>query len=113
MEITFDENNKYYNAINEVLDPELGIGLAEMGLIYEVKEHDDVLDVKMTLTYMGCPLGPQMVDDLEYALKKQPGINVVNIEIVWEPAWTLDRIKPEVREMLYGNRGFGNGTDAI
>ncbi len=100
----FDEKNKFYKIMNEVLDPELAIGLADMGLIYDVKKVKDKVTVKMTFTYMGCPLGPQMTADVENVLRKQPGIKDVEIEIVWDPPWTLDMIKPEIRQILMGNR---------
>lgn len=99
-----DENNPYYKIINQVLDPELGIGLADMGLIYDVKREDSTMKVTMTLTYMGCPLGPQMAEDIETTLQNLKGIKDVVIDIVWDPPWTIDMIKPEIRQMLMGNR---------
>jgi metal-sulfur cluster biosynthetic enzyme len=99
-----DEKNRYYKILNQALDPELGIGLADMGLIYGVKKSGSTKKVQMTLTYMGCPLGPQMTGDVEYYLKKEQGVKDVEIEIVWDPPWTLEMMKPEIRQILMGNR---------
>ncbi|HRY91473.1 MAG TPA: metal-sulfur cluster assembly factor [Candidatus Gracilibacteria bacterium] len=105
-----DEKNPYYKALNEALDPELGIGLADLGLIYSIEDNDGVLKVKMTFTYVGCPLGPQMTEDVENVLKKQPGVKDVQIEVVWDPPWSLEMIKPEIRQMLWGNRPLPGQT---
>jgi metal-sulfur cluster biosynthetic enzyme len=98
------EKNRYYKILNQALDPELNIGLADMGLIYSVKKCGETIKVQMTLTYMGCPLGPQMTGDVEYYLKKVKGVKDVEIEIVWDPPWTLEMMKTEIRQMLLGNR---------
>jgi len=102
MKTTFAENNKYYEPLNQILDPDTGIGIADMGLIYKVRKHGNILVVTMTLTSMGCPAGPYFIEEIEKMLGAQPGINDVQVEIVWEPAWTPDNMKPELREMLFG-----------
>ncbi len=99
--ITFDEKHPYWEVINEVLDPETGIGIADMGIIYSVQQKKGVVDVKMTLTSMGCPAGPDIVTSLDGVLRMQPDVKDVMIEVVWDPMWTPDRMKPEIREMLF------------
>lgn len=99
--ITFDEKHPYWEAINEVLDPETGVGVADMGIIYSVQQKKGVVDVKMTLTSMGCPAGPDIVTSLDGVLRMQPDVKDVMIEVVWDPMWTPDRMKPEIREMLF------------
>ncbi len=99
-----DEKNPYYKILNQVLDPELGIGLADMGLIYDVKKEKSTIKVTMTLTYMGCPLGPQMTEDVENTLRNLDGVKDVVIDIVWDPPWNIEMIKPEVRQILMGNK---------
>lgn len=98
----FDEKNEFFVPINEVIDPEVGIGIADMGLIYGVKKSGSTLVVTMTLTSMGCPAGPYMIGEIEKALGVLDGVTDVQVEIVWEPAWNPDMIKPELREMLFG-----------
>lgn len=99
---TFDETNPYYHILNQIIDPEVAIGIADMGIIYEAKEKKGVMSIVMTLTSMGCPAGPQITTDIDEMMHKQPGITDVEIEVVWDPAWSPDRIKPELRMMLFG-----------
>lgn len=98
----FNEKNPYYEIINQVIDPEVGIGIADMGLIYDVKENDGVVLVTMTLTSMGCPAGPQLTTDVDGVLRLQDHVKDVEIEVVWEPAWNPDMMKPDLRAMLFG-----------
>jgi metal-sulfur cluster biosynthetic enzyme len=99
---TFDETNPYYHVLNQIIDPEVAIGIADMGIIYEAKEKKGVMSIVMTLTSMGCPAGPQITTDIDEMMHKQPGITDVEIEVVWDPPWSPDRIKPELRMMLFG-----------
>lgn len=99
---TFDETSPYYHILNQIIDPEVAIGIADMGIIYEAKEKKGVMSIVMTLTSMGCPAGPQITTDIDEMMHKQPGIKDVEIEVVWDPPWSPDRIKPELRMMLFG-----------
>lgn len=99
----FDENNPYYHILNQVIDPELGVGIADMGLIYDVIEKKGVVKVIMTLTSMGCPAGPELTTDVDGILRLEKGVKDVEIEVVWEPPWNPDMMKPEIKEMLFGN----------
>lgn len=99
---TFDENNRFYHVVNQVIDPEVAIGIADMGIIYAVDEKDGLVTVIMTLTSMGCPAGPEITTELDDVLRAEKGVRDVEIEVVWEPAWTPDRIKPELRQMMFG-----------
>lgn len=99
----FDESNPYYHILNQVIDPELGVGIADMGLIYDVYEQDGTVSVKMTLTSMGCPAGPELTTDVDGILRLEDNVKDVEIEIVWEPAWNPDMMKPEIKAMLFGN----------
>jgi metal-sulfur cluster biosynthetic enzyme len=101
--ITFTESNKYYDTLNMVIDPELGVGIADMGLIYRVKEKDGCILVTMTLTTMGCPAAPDMIARINEILPAcHKNIKDVQVEVVWEPAWNPDMMKPELKEMLFG-----------
>ena len=72
-----------------------------MGLIYgvDVNENNDV-DIKMTMTTQGCPLHETMVDDVKRYTKKVSGVNNVNVEIVWDPPWTMDKMSDEAKAMM-------------
>ncbi len=96
----FNEKNPYYGVLNRVIDPDTQIGLADMGLIYGAKKDGGTVKVTMTLTSMGCPAGPQFTSEIDSLLRRRKGIKDVIIEIVWEPAWTPERIKPEIRAVL-------------
>ena len=98
----FDENNPFYHIINQVVDPEIGVGIADMGIIYDVQQKDNLVEVIMTLTSMGCPAGPQITTDIDAILRLQDGVDDVHINVVWEPAWTPEMMKPELKAMLFG-----------
>jgi metal-sulfur cluster biosynthetic enzyme len=80
-------------ALEQVIDPELGIDIINLGLVYgvDVDENGDVL-VTMTLTAMGCPLAATIQQDVRAALMPIEGVNNVDVNIVWDPPWTKDRL---------------------
>lgn len=98
----FDESSPWYNILNSVVDPEVGVGIADMGLIYSVYSEKGTVLVTMTLTSMGCPAGPYLTEQIEQALRTNKKVKDVQIEIVWEPPWTMELMKPEIRRMLFG-----------
>ena len=80
-------------ALQDVIDPELGIDLVNLGLIYGVDmTAEGVITVRMTLTTMGCPITDVLQQMIDSALRKVEGVKKVQIEVVWEPAWTPDRM---------------------
>lgn len=80
-------------ALQDVIDPELGIDLVNLGLIYAVDmTAEGVVTVRMTLTTMGCPITDVLQQMIDSALRKVEGVKKVQIEVVWEPAWTPDRM---------------------
>jgi len=87
-------------ALRQVVDPELGLNIVELGLVYEVEIDDGDVEVQMTLTSPGCPAGPQIMDDVQRTLKMLDGVKSVNVALVWEPYWTPERIDPRVRAVL-------------
>ena len=88
-------------ALRGVKDPELGLNIVDMGLVYDcaVTEEGDV-NVKMTLTSPGCPSGPEILQDARLVLEDLEGVRNVDVELVWEPYWTPDRMDPRVRAFL-------------
>jgi len=80
-------------ALQDVIDPELGIDLVNLGLIYGVDmTAEGVVTVRMTLTTIGCPITDVLQQIIDSALRKVEGVKKVQIEVVWEPAWTPDRM---------------------
>lgn len=88
-------------ALETVIDPELGVDIVNLGLIYGV-DLDDVghCDVEMTLTTMGCPLTDILDDGIHRALMAVPGINSVDIHLVWYPAWGPERMSRYAKTAL-------------
>lgn len=88
-------------ALRGVKDPELGLNIVDIGLVYdtEVNEAGDVR-VKMTLTSPGCPSGPEILQDAKMVLEDLEGVRSVQVDLVWEPYWTPERMDPRVRAFL-------------
>lgn len=80
-------------ALEQVIDPELGIDLVNLGLIYDVQVDDDgQCTITMTLTTMGCPLGDFLNDAITEAATSVDGVKTCKINLVWEPAWGIDKM---------------------
>ncbi len=80
-------------ALENVIDPELGIDIVNLGLIYDVDLNDEgVCDVTMTLTAMGCPLSAHIEADIKHALADIPEVKETNVIIVWSPPWGKERM---------------------
>ena len=88
-------------ALRQVKDPEINLNIVDLGLVYDVEvlPSGDV-SVRMTLTSPGCPSGPEIISDAERAVRGVPGVGTANVELVWEPFWTPERIEPKVRAFL-------------
>ncbi|MBR5154721.1 MAG: DUF59 domain-containing protein [Alphaproteobacteria bacterium] len=88
-------------AIKTVFDPEIPINVYDLGLIYKINQNDDGnLHIDMSLTAPACPVAgilPQQVAD---AVSQTKGVGEVEVEVVWEPVWTLERLSEEARMML-------------
>lgn len=93
MAIDQDMKDSMLGALENVIDPELGIDIVNLGLVYEVDLTDEGLAiVTMTLTSMGCPLAPVIVDQVTTALSDLPEVKEVKVDIVWQPAWSKDNM---------------------
>jgi metal-sulfur cluster biosynthetic enzyme len=80
-----------------VTDPELGINVVDLGLIYDVQVTEGLIRVKMTLTSPGCPMAAMIASDVEEALRQGFPEHDVTVNVVWDPPWTADRLSPEAR----------------
>ncbi len=87
-------------ALREVKDPELDMNVIDLGLVYDVEVAAGEVRVKMTLTSPGCPAGPMITNDAYRVLRGLEGVKDVDVEIVWEPYWTPDRMDPKVRALM-------------
>jgi metal-sulfur cluster biosynthetic enzyme len=82
------------DALREVFDPELGMSVVDLGLIYDVTIDGGRVHVTMTLTTQGCPLHDSMTEWVRQAVGGLPGVEEVAVDIVFDPPWTPDRIRP-------------------
>jgi FeS assembly SUF system protein len=88
-------------ALKTVFDPEIPADIYELGLIYKVELKDDrSVDLVMTLTTPNCPAAGELPTMVENAVASVPGVGVVNVNLVWDPAWTPDRMSDEARLVL-------------
>jgi metal-sulfur cluster biosynthetic enzyme len=90
-------------ALRGVKDPELNLNIVDIGLVYDIDvgEAGDV-HVRMTLTSPGCPAGPEIVHDVKRTVEDLEGVTSADVEIVWEPYWTPEKMDPRVRAFLGG-----------
>jgi metal-sulfur cluster biosynthetic enzyme len=89
------------DSLMQCMDPEVPLSIVDMGLIYgiDVADNNDV-NIKMTMTTKGCPLHETMVDDVKRYAKKVSGVNNVDVEIVWDPPWTMDKMSDTAKAMM-------------
>jgi metal-sulfur cluster biosynthetic enzyme len=87
-------------ALRSVLDPELGIDIVSLGLVYGAERERDRALVQLTMTSPTCPLGESIVAEARAALESVPGVNVAEVDLVFEPRWTPERLSPEARAQL-------------
>lgn len=88
-------------ALRAVKDPELNLNIIDLGLVYDVEIRNDTeVTIRMTLTSPGCPAGPEIMTDAEQVVRGMEGVTDVDVELVWEPFWTPERIDPRVRAFL-------------
>jgi len=86
--------------LRQVYDPELGINIVDLGLIYGMDWKEDEIIVRMTLTTPGCPMHETIAGGVKYVLQGQMGFNTVEVDVVWEPPWTPNMMTEEAKEQL-------------
>lgn len=86
--------------LSTIVDPDLGIGIVDLGLVYDIRVADGRAEIDMTFTSMGCPAGAYLYDEVKRTLERTDGIETVEMNIVWDPPWSPDRVNPEVRFAL-------------
>ncbi len=84
-------------ALASIFDPEIPVNLLDLGLIYDVAIDGAVVTVTMTLTAPGCGMGPVLVDDVKYRVGKVPGVETVEVELVFDPPWSREMMSEEAQ----------------
>jgi metal-sulfur cluster biosynthetic enzyme len=88
-------------ALRAVKDPELNLNIVDIGLVYDIESSDEGdVKVKMTLTSPGCPAGGEIIEDVRRVTGDLEGVRNVEVELVWDPYWTPERMDPRVRAFL-------------
>ena len=87
-------------ALRQVKDPELDMNIVDLGLVYDVEVDGGLVRINMTLTSPGCPAGPMITNDIYKVVRALESVSDVDIDIVWEPYWTPERIDPKIRAMM-------------
>jgi metal-sulfur cluster biosynthetic enzyme len=92
-----------FEALHQVEDPELGMDIVELGLLYDAEVEGPKVKVIHSMTSMGCPAGPMIQEDIHRVVSELPGVEDVEIELTWDPPWTPDRMSDDAKFIL----GFG------
>lgn len=93
--------SKINQALEQVIDPELGVDIVNLGLINEITLYEGIsVEVKMTLTTMGCPFADQIQENVKLAVEELAEVEEVNVKLVWYPAWTPERMSRYARIAL-------------
>lgn len=87
-------------ALKEVFDPEIPVNVVDLGLVYDLEVEDGDVDIKMTLTFAGCGMGPYIAQQAEWRVAEIDGVEDVNVEMVYDPPWTPDLITEDGKKQL-------------
>jgi metal-sulfur cluster biosynthetic enzyme len=90
-------------ALRSVEDPELGMDIVELGLLYDAEVRGPQVKVLYSLTSIGCPAGPLIQQNIEEVVRSLPGVEDVETELTWDPPWTPDKMSDDAKFIL----GFG------
>lgn len=88
------------SALKDVYDPEIPVNIVDLGLIYDVTVADDQVHVEMTLTAPGCGMGPYIAQQAEWRIAEIEGIDDVEVDLVFDPPWTPERITDDGKKLL-------------
>ena len=93
--------DQVYSALRKCMDPEIPVNVVDLGLVYGVNINPkNNVDIKMTMTTRGCPLHDTLVSDVKRYVSKINGVGNINVEIVWDPPWSIEKMNPVEREKL-------------
>ena len=91
---------RLWAALSEVQDPEMPVNLVDLGIIYAIREEKGMVEVDLTFTAMGCPASDFILGDVRERLLREPGVDEVRVNVVWDPAWTAARMTEAGRDAL-------------
>ena len=92
-------------ALRQIIDPELGVNIVDLGLVYRIEVHGEAVRVEMTMTSPACPLSEYLKDLADSTIKTRvPEVREVEIVLVWEPPWDPDMISDDARRQLDGGQ---------
>ena len=91
------------DALRVVEDPELGMDIVELGLLYDVEVEGPKIKVIHTLTSMGCPVGPMIQENIDQIARAMPDVEEVEVELTWDPPWSPEKMSDDAKFIL----GFG------
>ena len=95
------ELSQVINALETIFDPEIPVNIYDLGLIYDIKLlADNDINIKMSLTAPGCPVAGEMPGQVADTIAKITDVGLINVELVWEPAWTKDRMSEDAKMAL-------------
>jgi len=95
--------NDVLEALRQVEDPELGMDIVELGLLYDAEVQGPKVKVLYSLTSMGCPAGPLIQQNIEEVVRAMPEVEEVETELTWDPPWTPEKMSDDAKFIL----GFG------
>ncbi|MEZ0245591.1 MAG: metal-sulfur cluster assembly factor [Methylophilaceae bacterium] len=99
-ELTLPREIAVREALQKVIDPEIGESIVDVGLIYGIELQDDAISIRMTMTSPACPMGEMILDEVHAELVHAFPEAEIDIEMVWEPVWNPDMISPEAKARL-------------
>lgn len=95
-----NNNDKIMEALKDVIDPEIGLNIVDLGLIYDIIETEKEISVTMTLTTPGCPMHTSITQWVETAVKQFAPFKSAKVNLIWDPLWTPDRMSSEAKKQL-------------
>ncbi len=91
------DTEEVYAALRECYDPEIPVNVVDLGLIYTLKIEGSAVDITMTLTAIGCPVGPEVMAEVESKVLEVPGVEKCDVTLTFEPPWTPDKMTEDAR----------------
>lgn len=93
-------DDEVMDALRNVYDPEIGINIVDLGLVYDLRQENGQVAIDMTLTSMGCPAGPMLVQQIEEVLAGLDGVDGVSVQLIWNPPWSPSLMSEDAKMEL-------------
>lgn len=93
-------DDEVLDALRNVYDPEIGINIVDLGLVYDLRQENGQVAIDMTLTSMGCPAGPMLVQQIEEVLAGLDGVDGVSVQLIWNPPWSPSLMSEDAKMEL-------------